>query len=405
MRAPKSPSAGTGSGTLDAIDVPVTPAVLPRLLPAVAAALDGGPALLPVPEGPPPVRDAVLAAARPEAALESPDTAFVVPTSGSTGDPKAVLLSAAAVGASADATHARLGGSGRWLLALPATHIAGLMVLARSVVAGTTPVALDLTHGFDPELFAAASMRLFASRGARRYTAMVPRQLGALLEAGGAGLHAATGYDAVLVGGSAIRSALLDRARDAGVNVVLTYGMTETSGGCVYDGVPLDGVHVEVRDDRRILLSGPTLATGYRLAPDLTTQAFDEGRFVTADVGRLDADHRLIVDGRVDDVAVSGGVNVPLVAVDDAVASHPAIAEALAVGVPDDLWGQRIVALVVPRDRANPPSLDSVRAHVTRQVPAAFAPKEILVVDALPLGPGGKVDRRGTAARLAEVIP
>lgn len=391
------PSDPPARRALAAVEVPLRPAVVTRLLPAVAAAMTGGPALLPLPAQPAAVREALLAELRPDAPLED-DVAFVVPTSGSTGRPKGVLLSAAAVRASAEATHQRLGGPGRWLLTVPATYVAGLMVLARSVVAGTEPVAVDLSDGFDPELFAAASMQLFASHH-RRYTAMVPRQLAALLHAGGAPAQALAGYDAVIVGGAGTSDQLLGRARDAGVQVVTTYGMTETCGGCVYDGVPLDDVKVEIDPDDRIRLTGPMLASGYRLRPDLAG-AFADGWFTTSDLGHVEPDGRLVVDGRVDDVAISGGVKVPLAAVDAVVASHPAVAEALSVAHDDERWGQRIVVAVVPADPSQPPTLESVRDHVRQNAPVAYAPKELVVLDELPTLPGGKADRRRLASLL-----
>ncbi|PSK96368.1 O-succinylbenzoic acid--CoA ligase [Haloactinopolyspora alba] len=390
-----SPAEQTQGRGLVTVDVPLGPAVVPRLLPMVAAALGDGPAVLPLPRNEA-GRDALLAELRPSEPV--PDgTAFVVPTSGSTGRPKGVELPASSVRAGADATHERIGGPGRWLLAVPATHIAGLMVLARSVVAGTEPVALDLTGGFDPESFAAASMRLFTSRR-RRYTALVPRQLGAVLDEGGAALDALGGYDAVLVGGGAATGELVDRARAAGVTVVTTYGMTETCGGCVYDGHPLDGVRVDVTDGR-VRLRGPMLASGYRLRPDLD-DVFAGGWFTTADLGHLDGLGRLVVTGRVDDVAVTGGENVPLAAVDLAVAGHPGVHEALSVARPDERWGQRIVTAVVPADPDQPPPLESVRSHVRREAPVAYAPKELIVVEALPHLPGGKPDRLALADQL-----
>ncbi|TDE10360.1 o-succinylbenzoate--CoA ligase [Jiangella asiatica] len=387
----------TGPATLGTVEVPLRPAVVPRLLPAVAAALTGGPPLLPLPASPAAVRDALLAELRPTRPVEN-GVALVVPTSGSTGRPKGALLGAAAVRTSAMATHDRLGGPGRWLLALPATHIGGLMVLARSVIAGTEPVAVDLTEGFDPELFAAASVQLFAG-ASRRYTSLVPRQLTALLDAGGAPAEALAGYDAVLVGGARAGDDVLVRARAAGVQVVTTYGMTETCGGCVYDGVPLDGVRVTIADDGRIRLAGPVLASGYRLRPDLAA-AFGDGWFTTSDLGSLRTDGALEVAGRADEVAVSGGVNVPLAAVDAVVSSHPDVAEALAVAAADERWGERIVVAVVPVSADRPPDLDSIRAHVRRSSPVAYAPKELVVLDALPTLPGGKTDRRGLASRL-----
>src|SRR5215207_1289650 len=238
-----------------AIGVPRGPALLPRILPAVESALTGGPAVLPVPEQQA-VRDGLLAAMRPSELLETvcdDFVALVVPTSGSTGKPKGVLLGAAALTASAEATHARLGGPGRWLLALPATHIAGLMVLVRSVLAGTEPVALDLTGGFDPTAFAtAAGRRILPESASRHYTALVPHQLAAVLDHGREAVEALAAFDAVLVGGSATPRDLLDRSRAQEARVITTYGMTETCGGCVYEGVPLDGVRVAATADGRI---------------------------------------------------------------------------------------------------------------------------------------------------------
>lgn len=402
MERSTSATASSATRSLQAIDVPLTPAVLPRIFPAVIAALGGGPALLPLPSQPAPVREGLIAALQPQLPLEDNDVAFVVPTSGSTGEPKGVLLSAKAIQSSAAATLRRLGGPGTWLLALPATHVAGLMVLARSFVAETEPVALDLSKGFDPELFAAASVRMFAGGPERRYTALVPRQLAAVLDAEEGAVAALAAYDAVLVGGSAISDELLDRARSAGVNVVTTYGATETCGGCVYDGLPLDDVEVRSADDGRIQLRGPTLASGYRLQPELSEETFADGWYTTADVGHLGADGRLEVVGRIGDVAISGGVNVPLAAVDRAVAGHPGVREALAVALPDVEWGQRVVTAIVPKDPAQPPRLGSVRAHVMRQAPAAYAPKELIIVDSLPLLPNGKVDRRALTRRVVD---
>ncbi len=367
---------------------------------AVRYALSGGPAVLPLPEGPEPTRAALLDALRPDLPLEE-DAAFVVPTSGSTGEPKGVLLSAEAVLASAEATQVRLGGPGRWLLPLPTTHIAGLMVLVRSVVSGSEPLVLDLSDGFDPETFAASTVRLLAESRARRYTSLVPKQLAAIVTAGDCALEALAAYDAVLLGGSAAAPALIAQARAAGVQLITTYGMTETCGGCVYDGFPLDGVKVEIAPDGRIQLAGPMLASGYRLQPDPTTDAFAHGWFITSDAGRLDAEGKLHVTGRIDDMAITGGVNIPLAAVDTAVASHPEVEEACAVALPDAEWGERIVVAVVA-GAGGPPTLESVRDHVTRSLPTPYAPKELIVVDALPMLSGQKVDRQAMTTRLLE---
>lgn len=386
-----------GSGTLVPVDVPADDSVVGALVPAIDAALGGGAPVVPLPSSPAPLRKQLAAELRPDLPPETADIAAILPTSGATGVPKGVLLSATAIAASARATEKRLGGPGSWLLALPATHVAGFMVLARSVIAGTTPRAIDLSAGFDPAQFAAGSADLATTSAQRRYTSLVARQLALIVDAGGAALDALAGYDAVLVGGSAIPPELVDKATEAGANVVRTYGMTETCGGCVYDGVPLDNVRVDLTDDDVVRITGPVLASGYRGRPDLTQMAFGDGWFRTADLGRVSPEGHLTVLGRSDDVAISGGVNVPLVAVDQAVGSHPQVQDAVAVALPDDQWGQRVVVLVVPADPNQPPSLRSIRSHVKTQAPSAYAPQEVVVTETLPTTPSGKVDRRAAA--------
>ena len=361
------------------------------LLEALARALDGtGPAVLPLPEGP--TADTLRAVLRPDEPLEDDDVALVVPTSGSTGEPKGVLLTAAALAASATATHARLGGPGQWLLALPPTHIAGLQVLVRSLLAGTVPVSM--TAGS----FAAADLVPATARlgPGRRYTSLVPTQLRRVLDVGGEALSALASYDAVLLGGAAASGALLAQAREAGVVVVTTYGMSETSGGCVYDGRPLDGVEVGLTADGTIRLAGPVLATGYRLRPDLTRAAFADGWFTTSDLGVLERG-RLTVLGRADDVLVTGGEKVAPAAVEAVLATHPAVAEAVVVGVPDPEWGQRVVAFVRLRPGAAL-TLEQARELVAGQLSRVAAPRELRVLDALPLLPSGKPDRAALAA-------
>ena len=230
------------------IEVDGSPERVGELVDALAAALDGGPAVLPLAVG-----------ARPGVMRAPAGTAVVIATSGSTGEPKLVALSGAALRASARATEARLGGPGRWLLALPAEHVAGIQVIVRALLAGAPPVVMDLRTGFRPDAFAAATAALGPGR---RYTSLVPTQLRRILDAEGA-VAALRSYAAVLVGGAALDPATRERALAAGVRVVTTYGMSETAGGCVYDGVPLDGVTVELDEDGRILLGGPTLASGY----------------------------------------------------------------------------------------------------------------------------------------------
>jgi O-succinylbenzoic acid--CoA ligase len=356
--------------------------VLHTVLPAVRAALDGAAPLTVLPAGP--AAGAAREVLAPDEPLED-GADLVVVTSGSTGAARGVLLPASALRASATATLERLGGPGTWLLALPVSAVAGLQVLVRSALAGTVPTVLA-----PGEPLADAVARLPTGR---RYTALVPTQLRRCLDAEPDALRA---LDAVLVGGAAADPALLARAREAGVAVVTTYGMTETSGGCVYDGVPLDGVRVRV-DDGGVAVSGPVLALGYRRDPEGTAAAFAGGEFRTRDAGTVDAHGRLTVTGRLDDVVVTGGVNVAPQAVEGALRAHPDVDDAVVFGRPDDEWGQRVVAAVVPRDGAAP-DLAALRAWVAGRLGAPSAPRELHLVDAVPTLHTGKPDRRGVAA-------
>ena len=351
----------------------------------VVAALDGVRPLAVLPAGPPAVVAAARAAFRAEEPLE-PGADLVVGTSGSTGNGRAVLLSAAALRASAAATHERLGGPGSWLLALPVSAIAGLQVLCRSSLAG-----IPATIPAPGEALAGAVTRMPEGR---RYTALVPTQLRRFLDTEPAALAS---FDAVLVGGAATDAALLASARAHDVSVVTTYGMTETAGGCVYDGRPLDGVAVRVTEG--IEVSGPTLALGYRLDPEATGAAFADGWFRTRDAGSLDDDGRLTVHGRLDDVVISGGVNVAPTAVEAALREHPDVIDAVVVGRPDGEWGQQVVAAVVPSP-GRTPLLDVLRPWVADRLGAAAAPRALLLLEALPLLHTGKPDRRAVAERM-----
>ncbi len=213
------------------------------LLAALDDVLHGrSPALLPVPDG---IDRSALEALRVGEAIDD-DVALVATTSGTTGTPKGALLTAAALTASAVATHDRLGGPGRWLLALPSYHIAGIQVLVRSLLAGGAPVELDVSAGFDVSQLPSAVDELGPGR---RYTSLVATQLAKALD-DPAATAALADLDAVLIGGGPAPRPVLDAAASAGITVVRTYGMSETAGGCVYDGVPLDGVTVRIDDGR-----------------------------------------------------------------------------------------------------------------------------------------------------------
>jgi O-succinylbenzoic acid--CoA ligase len=304
---------------------------------------------------------------------------LVVETSGSTGRPKRVLLSRAAVLASVRATARRLGAEGRWLLTLPPSYVAGLQVAVRSLAAGSPPV----DAAAHPSFAAAAE----ALGDGPRFASLVPTQLHRMLEDPETAA-ALRSFRTVLLGGGPVDASLRDRAVEAGVQVVATYGSSETAGGCVYDGLPLDGVALALDEGGRIRIGGPTLFCGYQDDPDLTAQVLVDGWFHTSDAGRLDEDGRLQVLGRVDDVVVTGGVNVPAPAVAARLREHPDVAAAELVGAPDEEWGQRLVAFVV-----GAASLAELRDWVGAVHPRSWAPRELRTVDALPLLGNGKVDR------------
>ncbi len=372
------------------------------LVAAVGAALAGtGPALAPVTG---PVDPTEIPAEVPA------EVALAVRTSGSTGRPRRVLLGSTALRASAERTHERLGGPGRWLLSLPLDHVAGLQVLVRSVVAGTTPEPT----GPAPEAIASA-VRPARDRGTsgappaggRLYAAVVPTQLHRAVQAARGGrlppeLRALTELDAILVGGAGAAPALLAAAADLGLRVVTTYGMTETCGGCVYDGVPLADVRIELAAGV-VRLAGPVLAEGYLLDGELVEEGFERDAagtrwFRTADLGRLDGG-RLTVLGRRDEVIVTGGLNVVPAAVEAALAGDEGVDEVCVVGVPDPEWGHRVVAVVVPRPGGTP-DLVGLRERVGRTLGTASAPRGLVLVDSLPVRGPGKVDR-AAVARLA----
>ena len=374
-----------------------------RLLGALAAALDGtGPAILPLDPGLPPARVTDLLQAFSPTVVETeegavrwrpatgvpapagsrhelpPEVAVVIATSGSTGEPKGVQLSAAALVHSARASLRRLGASprDRWLCPLLTSHIAGLGVLVRSLVTGTDPVVTGRIGPGNLQTHGCA------------FVSFVPTQLRRLLDAG-ADLAA---FRAILVGGAAVPASLLADARAAGARVVTTYGMSETCGGCVYDGVALDGVSVRTDVGGRIRIGGPVVFSGYRNRPDLTAAALDDGWFVTSDEGELAVDGTLTVYGRADEMINTGGEKVAPAEVVAILTEHPGVREAAVFGEPDPQWGERVTAAVVPADPAAPPNLADLRSAVRERLAYYAAPKALILVDELPLLPSGKPD-------------
>ncbi|MGW0020513.1 o-succinylbenzoate--CoA ligase [Rhodococcus sp. NPDC003382] len=381
------------SDVLEVLRVPPGRDVV-AILPTLRRMLDGeGPALLPVPAADERETRRLTDALRPGEPIDD-GIGLVMATSGTTGTPKGAQLTAAALRASGDATHERIGGTGSWLLALPAHHIAGMQVLLRSLLSGTDPVVVDVANGFDPAALPAA---VAAMDGPRRYSSMVPTQLIKTLEHPEA-TRAAARLDAILLGGAATPAPVLRRAREAGITVVRTYGMSETCGGCVYDGVPLTGVDVRVDAESRVWLGGATLASGYRGLPDHPGFA-TPGWFRTDDAGILD-DGVLRILGRLDEALSTGGLTVVPQVVEAVLIEHPSVREVAVIGLPDARLGQRVAAVVVAAPGCSP-ALDELRDHVAATLDRTAAPRELHVVDALPLRGPGKVDRRALVARFS----
>ena len=379
---------------------------------------------------------------------------MVLRTSGSTtGTGKLVGVSMDALVASARATHKRLGGPGIWVLALPAYHAAGVQVLVRAAVAGTHVFNAYKEGGFDPQHLAQvidaacvaaadcdagssfdddavsscaggaggeAEGALAADDSGRAcpvYTSLVPTQLRRALD--DEQLRGALArLDAVLIGGAAADAQLLEQAKAAGIRVVTTYGMSETCGGCVYDGQPLPGVSMDVdQATGAIWLSGPMLATGYLGDEERTrrcfvsrpdTQAGEPARrwFITSDRGHI-VDRRLQVLGRLDDVIISGGIKVEPGPIEALLALNPLVSECAVVGLPDLQWGQVVTAVVVPASMPGLGRVDEgailaqIRVYLEQKLSGAQCPKQVLLADALPYKGIGKVDRRALAQSLA----
>jgi len=305
--------------------------------------------------------------------------AVVLLTSGASGTPKGVELSHAALQASALAYASRLGTrpGQRWLCCLPLAHIGGLGILVRSRLAGTEPVIHDR---FDVAAVAAETETTLIS--------LVPTTLIRLLDE----QADLSRYSAVLVGGAGLSPEIAERARAAGVNLVRTYGMTETCGACNFDGVPLDGIEIKVVDEQ-IMVRGPTLMDGYRLRPDLTAEAISRGWLHTADRGRIGPDGKLEVLGRTDEMILTGGELVSATEVEEVLQKHPLLADAAVAGIADYRWGQAVAALVVPAGGAAP-TLRELKSFVSQHIAGYKAPKSILIASQIPRTESGKVRRQ-----------
>lgn len=318
----------------------------------------------------------IMEEVQPDAGVE-PGVAAIVVTSGTAGQSKAVELTFDGLDASGRAIAAALGvdSDDRWLACLPLHYVAGLAVVGRAWATGTPVTVLD---GFDVGTVASADASLVS---------LVPTMV-RRLRAADVDIDR---FRRILLGGGPVT--------ESGPNLVATYGMTETWGGVVHDGHPVDGVDLAIGDDAEILVRTPTVMRGYRLAPDRTAAAFTgDGWFRTGDAGTIDDDGRLRVVDRLRDLIITGGVNVSPSEVEAVLARHPAVADVCVVGAADPEWGERVVAHVVPADPASPPSLAELRAFASEELSPAKMPRHVVVIEAVPRTPGGKPLRRMLSA-------
>ncbi|MBV1892896.1 MAG: AMP-binding protein [Ilumatobacteraceae bacterium] len=344
---------------LVALDLPGGPAFVSEL----QRIWDGGDAVFPVDQRlPNSAKESLYAAMRVGDAV-GPDDALVMPTSGSTGAPKGVVLTHEAVAASADATIARLGQStdDHWLACLPLSHIGGLSVVTRALHHGTD---LTVLPAFDKEAVEDSDATLVSLVSTT--LARIDPEL----------------FRVIVLGGSRPPT-------DRPANSITTYGMTETGSGVVYDGVPLDGVDVRIDDQGEIWLRGPMLLRAYR---DGSNPLNPDGWLPTGDLGYWNSEGLLQVEGRRGDLIITGGENVWPEAVEEILAGHPDIAEAMVRGVDDAEWGQAVEAVIVPVSTTTP-TLESIRSFVKESHAPFMAPKRLKVVPALPRTAIGKLRR------------
>ena len=316
---------------------------------------------------------------------------LIVQTSGSSGTPKRVTLSREAILASANSSQLRLGGPGQWLLALPINFVAGANVLIRSLVADTQPVLMNTSVPFTADAFARSASLMTASR---RYTSLVPTQLSRLAAAlddpfspTGTNdflLAQLRKFDAILVGGQAPHDEIVEQLRALGIKIVITYGMTETCGGCVYDGAPLDGVKVDLVGNR-IQISGPVLAD--QISDDAGQQAIGDS-FLTSDLGEFDSEGKLKVLGRIDRVIFSGGLKISLDRVEELARAVPGVAELAATAIADAEWGQRVGIVYL----GSPEVADEIALALANDLGPAGKPIRVVRTDGVPRLPSGKHD-------------
>jgi len=306
----------------------------------------------------------------------SSEISIVMQTSGSTGTSKEVALSSRALVASAQASNKFIGAKHgqRWSLLLPLNHIAGINVLIRSIELGTDPLDLRNVKGNYPDA---------------DFTSIVPTQLFRAINGDSKLLKHLQTAKAVLVGGGKLSEQLRNQAQSAGIKVIESYGMTETTGGCIYDGTPLENVTFELGVDNRIKIAGITLASGYLGQEILWTESFDGMWFTTSDTGKV-VEGKLHVIDRVDDIIISGGENVSLVAIEAAIKSVMPELDVAAFALQDLEWGNAIHLAVVGKNVSE----EEIRELLHRSLGNSAKPKKFHYLDRIPLTSLGKVDRK-----------
>jgi O-succinylbenzoic acid--CoA ligase len=336
--------------------------------------------------------------------LESDHVAVVMATSGSTGEPRGVLLTAPAL----TALSAAANGPGRpqWIAALPVTSMGGLNVLVRALAADRAPIVMPSVGGARP--FRAEDFRDAVSRATAITedvrVSLVPAQVARLLSED-AGISALRECTSILVGGGPTRRSLRKAAEDLDIALTATYGSTETAGGCVFDGQPLPGVRVtsssgSPTEPGLLTVSGPTIALGYRGDPGATAQHFTADGFLTSDLGVVADDGTLTVFGRADDVVIVNGINVSPAAIERVIADLPDVVAAAAVSITEPGAEPRLFAFVEVRESA-PDVDDAIRTAVQAALGKVAVPA-IRQVPRLPHLPNGKVDRRELQALAAK---
>jgi len=315
-----------------------------------------------------------------------PSVGACVATSGTAGAPKVAELTRVALEAAVRSSIDALGGhpDEPWLCCLPPAHVGGLLVLLRGVIGGS-PV--EIVPRFEVEALASSP---------HVFTSIVPTMLHRLLEAEADLAH----FRAILVGGADVGDAEAARARERGAPIVTTYGLTETCGGVVYDGVPFAGTGIRFGPEQEIQLAGPTLMEGYRSDPSSTAAAFTlDGWLRTGDAGSLDDAGRLRVDGRLDEVIISGAEQIWPQEVEASLREHPLVLDVAVAGRPDAEWGARVVAYVVPEPDRAPPTTQELRDFASDRIARFKAPRDVVLVEELPRTVSGKI-RRGELAGL-----